>query len=45
MTNNIKAFKDVKKTHSSYLVFVDIFKAIVNDAMQACLREMTFQIC
>ena len=45
MTNSIKAFRDVKETHTSYLVFVDIFEPIVNDAMQTSLRGMAFQIC
>ena len=42
MTNSIKAFRDVKKAPTSYLVFVDIFEPIVNDAMQISLRGMTF---
>ena len=41
-------FNDVKKTdtiYTSYLLFVNIFKHIVNDAMRNNLCGMTFQIC
>ena len=42
MINGIKAFRYIKKTHAGYLVFVNIIKPIINDAMQTCLREMAF---
>ena len=34
MINGIKAFGYIKKTHAGYLVFVNINKPIIDDAMQ-----------
>ena len=42
MINGIKTFGDIKKTHAGYLIFVDIIKPIIDDAMQTCLRGMAF---
>ena len=42
MINGIKAFGYIKKTHAGYLVFVNIIKPIIDDAMQTCLRGIAF---
>ena len=45
MIDSIKAFGDVKKSHTGYLVFVIILKPNINDSMRTSLHGMAFEVC